>query len=350
VTIRNQPYLNKLQRGNFSKFAYLGGQYPVQSGQLDELTMDLPGYVEKGIFGLASLAIATEVERAQNAAGSRIIKQEQNVKSTAFRAITRGVSRRIAACQLTYRSREDINYERATSQLECYCALLRKWNVDLLPLTATDSYPDCCFVQDTAVVLDEVCVIASMGAQTRLGEVSEVERLVAPFRKIRRIFAPATLDGGDVVQFGKRLFVGLSTRTNARGIAALASIVEAFGYAVVPVAVNGGLHLTTGCGIVNDETVLLNPRWLDASAFKGLRQLHVSEEEPWAANTIRVEDAVCLEEQAPRTVELVQPHVGTIDTLDISEFRKAEGSLSCLSLIFREAPGEPNLNEQGRGQ
>jgi dimethylargininase len=176
-----------------------------------------------------------------------------------------------------------------------------------------------------------------------------VEKLVAPFREIRRIYSPATLDGGDVVQFGKRLFVGLSTRTNARGIAALEQIVEGFGYTVVPVVVNGGLHLTTGCGIVNDETVLLNPRWLDAFAFSGLRQLHVSEEEPWAANTIRVDDNVCLEAGAPRTIDLVQPHVGSIDTLDISEFRKAEGSLSCLSLIFKEALQNQH-RKQGRAR
>ncbi len=304
--------------------------------------------MEKGIVGLTSLAIATDVARTQSALATRIINQEDFAKPTVFRAITRGVSRRIAACQLTYRSREVVDYEKATSQLDRYCELLRKWHMDLMPLTASDSYPDCCFVQDTAVLLDEVCVIASMGSPARIGEVSEVEKLVAPFRKIRRILSPATLDGGDVVQFGKRLFVGLSTRTNARGIAALGNIVEAFGYTVVPVTVNGGLHLTTGCGIVNDETVLLNPRWLDASAFKGLRQLHVPEEEPWAANTIRVDDAVCLEAHAPRTVDLVQPYVGSIDTLDISEFRKAEGSLSCLSLIFREAPQNPNVIEQGR--
>jgi len=253
----------------------------------------------------------------------------------------------MAACELTYRSREAINYETASLQLERYCELLGSWGVDLMPLPASDSYPDCCFVQDTAVVLDEVCIIASMGAAARVGEATEVERLIAPIREIRRILSPATLDGGDVVQVGKRLFVGLSTRTNARGIAALGQIVELFGYTVVPVTVNGGLHLTTGCGIVNDETVLLNPRWLDASAFKGLRQLHVSEEEPWAANTIRVGDAVCLEEGAPQTIDLVQPHVDSIETLDISEFRKAEGSLSCLSLIFKEAPAELNMNEPG---
>src|SRR6185503_8796558 len=215
--------------------------------------------------------------------------------------------------------------------------------VDLMPLASSDSYPDCCFVQDTAVVLDEICIIASMGAPARLGEVSEVEKLIASFRKIRRIFAPATLDGGDVVQFGKRLFVGLSSRTNARGISALGQIVECFGYTVIPVVVNGGLHLTTGCGIVNDETVLLNPRWLDAFAFSGLRRLYVPEDEPWAANTIRVDNNVCLEEGALQTADLVQPYAGNISTLDISEFRKAEGSLSCLSLIFKDHNG----NEQG---
>lgn len=254
-----------------------------------------------------------------------------------LKAVIRGVSKNIGRCELTYRSREEVDFVKATFQLERYCELLRKWDVELLTLPANDFYPDCCFVQDTAIVLDEICIVASMGAPARRGEVSDVERQLSRFRNIRHIYSPATLDGGDVVQLGKQLFVGLSTRTNARGIAALEQIVEPFGYTIVPVTINGGLHLTTGCGVINDETVLLNSRWLDASAFRGFRQLHVSEEEPWAANTIRVDDAVCLEEEAPRTLDLVQPHAGTIETLGISEFRKAEGSLSCLSLIFRDA-------------
>lgn len=295
------------------------------------------------VFGVSPLGGTTGIGLLQD---TTLTEQEHSFKHTAFIAITRGVSRRIGDCQLTHRSREEVNYEKACSQLKQYCELLGSWGVDVMPVAASDAHPDCCFVQDTAVVLDEVCVIASMGADTRLGEVAEVEKLVAPLRKIRHILSPATLDGGDVVQLGKRLFVGLSTRTNARGIAALAEIVECFGYTVIPVVVNGGLHLTTGCGIVNDETVLLNPRWLDAFAFSGLRQLYVPEDEPWAANTIRVDNNVCLEEGALQTVELVQPYAGDIATLDISEFRKAEGSLSCLSLIFRDHNG----NEQGRGR
>lgn len=300
--------------------------------------------LDSRIFGTA-LAVATEEPLRGITTSALVETRQRSLKELSFKAITRGVSRRIAACELTYRSREPIEYQKAVTQLERYCDLLRNWGVDVMPLPASDSYPDSCFVQDTAVVLDEVCVIASMGAPARLGEVSEVEKLIAPLRRIRRIFSPATLDGGDVVQFDKRLFVGLSTRTNAHGIDALRRIVQPFGYTVVPVVVNGGLHLTTGCGIVNDETVLLNPRWLDASAFKGLRQLHVSEEEPWAANTIRMGGAVCLEEGAPRTVDLVQPYVESVDTLDISEFRKAEGSLSCLSLLFSESTKNQEVNE-----
>jgi len=309
--------------------------------------MELPGYMEKGIIGMTSLEVALEESRA-SAHSALVNTQQFSFKNHPFKAITRGVSRSITSCELTYRSREHIDYENAAFQLEQYCQLLCKWDVDLMTMPGNDTYPDACFVQDTAVILDELCVIASMGAEARRGEVSEVERLVSQFRSIQRIIPPATLDGGDVVQFGKRLFVGLSTRTNARGIAALGQIVESFGYTVVPVVVNGGLHLTTGCGIVNDETVLLNPRWLDASAFRGLRQLHVPEEESWAANTIRIDPNVCLERGAPRTIDLVQPYVGTIETLDISEFRKAEGSLSCLSIIFRE-PYKVNTNERTWG-
>ena len=285
---------------------------------------------------MALLTLDVEEIEVTTKPSSRITL-ESHSKNGSFKAITRGVSLNLEACELTYRVREKIDYGKAWLQLEHYCKLLRRWDVDLVAIPSSQQYPDCCFVQDTAVVLDEVCVMASMGATKRRGETSEVEKAMSRFRRIERILLPATLDGGDVVQVGRRLFVGLSSRTNGRGIEALCRIVEPLGYTVVPVMVNGGLHLTTGCGVLNDETVLLNPRWLDSRAFKGVRQLHVSEDEPWAANTIRINEMVCLEQGAPRTMDLVQPYAGSIETLDISEFRKAEGSLSCLSLIFRDA-------------
>jgi dimethylargininase len=253
-----------------------------------------------------------------------------------FKALTRGVSQNIGSCELTYKERETIDAGKAERQLQAYNNLLMSWGIDFLTLPGNQDYPDCCFVQDTAVVLDEVCIVANMGAASRRGETSVVEKVLRLYRKIEHIASPATLDGGDVVQFGRRLFVGLSRRTNRQGMECLRRIVDQFGYTVEPVEVNGGLHLTTGCGIIDDETVLLNPRWLNASAFTSLRQLHVPETEPWAANTIRVNEAVCLEANAPRTFDLVVPYVKNLDTIDISEFRKAEGSLSCLSLIFKD--------------
>src|SRR4051812_15652349 len=138
-------------------------------------------------------------------------------KKYRFKALTRGVSANMAACELTYRLREEIDHVKAETQLRHYCELLRQWNVDLMTVPGSPSHPDCCFVQDTAVVLDEVCVVASMGAVKRRGETDDVERLLSGYRTLRRIFLPATLDGGDVVQVGRRLFVGLSTRTNLQG-------------------------------------------------------------------------------------------------------------------------------------
>lgn len=262
-----------------------------------------------------------------------LVPRQKKHKTT---AITRGVSSNIAACELTYRRREEIDYEKAASQLEAYGNVLRKYGAEVVTLPGIQSYPDCCFVQDTAVVLDEVCVIASMGAPTRRGEVTEVEKVLSQYRRVEHLLLPASLDGGDVVQVGKTLFVGLSRRTNGRGIETLARIADPFGYKVVPVNVSGGLHLTTACGVVDDETLILNPRWIDACAFKGIRQLHVPDEEPWSANMIRIDEVLCIEKGAPRTVELVEPYNNKIEILDISEFRKAEGSLSCLSIIFRE--------------
>jgi dimethylargininase len=287
-----------------------------------------------------SLELTTERYEQQAIPIPVTYSRQRNLTKYSYKAITRGVSLGINNCELTYRQREPIDHRRAAAQLEQYCRLLRKWNVELMVLPSSESQPDCCFVQDTAIVLDEICIVASMGAATRAGETLEVEKLVAPHRLVRRILPPATLEGGDVVQVDKRLFVGVSSRTNANGVASLTRIVEPYGYDVVPVSVTGGLHLTTGCGVVNDDTVILNPRWVDATAFKGLRQLHVPEEEPWAANTIRIEDEVCVERHAPRTIDLVQPFAANVETLEISEFRKAEGSLSCLSIIFREVKTE----------
>jgi dimethylargininase len=252
-----------------------------------------------------------------------------------LKAITRAVSRNIGRCELTLRRRECVDYEKAISQHEAYSDLLRRLGVEVLNLEASDALPDCCFVADTAIILDHLAVIASMGAPSRRGETSAVEEILSPRHQIARIEPPATLDGGDVVRLGKELFVGRSGRTNAEGIESLIRIVRPFGYRVTPVAVTGSLHLTTACSALDEETVLLNPCWIDDRPFARFRILRAFEEEPWAASTVRVGEAVCVEAHSPRTLQMVAKHSGAhVEVIDISEFRKAEGSLSCLSILF----------------
>lgn len=259
-----------------------------------------------------------------------------------LKAITRAVSPHLARCELTYRARECVDYERAVRQHEAYRDFLRRCGAQIINLEACDAHPDCCFVEDTAVVLDEVAVIASMGASSRRGETHAVEKLLSSHREVKRISLPATLDGGDVVRLGRQLFVGRSRRTNLEGIEALARIARPLGYSVTAVEVKGSLHLTTACSALNEETVLLNPRWIDAERFARYWVLPVPPDEPWAANTLRAGDTVCVEAGAPRTVELVKRHCPRVEVLDISEFRKAEGSLSCLSILFHDANPEHN--------
>ncbi len=263
-----------------------------------------------------------------------------------LKAITRAVSRNISCCELTYVRRGRVDYERAVRQHTAYRELLRRRGAQVIELDAREENPDCCFVADAVVVLDELAVVASMGAPSRRAEVAAVEEVVSSLRPVKRIKLPATLDGGDVLRVGRRLFVGRSGRTNREGVEALASVVEPFGYEVTPVAVRGSLHLTTAASALDEETVLVNPRWIDCAPFARHWVLEVPEGEPWAASTMRVGEAVCVEAGAPRTLELVSRHCPDVEVLDISEFRKAEGSLPCLSILFDDDEEGDTISHQ----
>src|SRR5262249_28856941 len=153
---------------------------------------------------------------------------------------------------------------------------------------------DCAFVEDTAVVLDEVAVLASMGTASRRAEPAAIEPELRKYREVRRVEAPATLEGGDVLRVGRTLLVGLSSRTNQAGIDALGETARPFGYGVVPVPVQGCLHLKTACTALDDRRLLVNPAWLDVQTLQGFDLVHVPEAEPWGANVARVGTSVCL--------------------------------------------------------
>lgn len=240
------------------------------------------------------------------------------------------------ACELTYREREPIDAERIARQHRGYCDALRACGARVLTLPPADEMPDSVFVEDTAIVLDEVAILTRPGAESRRGEVALIEAEVALLRTVVKVEAPATLEGGDVMRVGRTLYVGLSPRTNAGGADALRRFAASHGYGVVTVELRGCLHLKTGCSALDGATVLVNPDWVDARAFGDCEVVAVDASEPWAANVLRVGDSVCASAAFPRTAALLASRGYDVRAVEVSEFAKAEGGMTCMSLIFRQ--------------
>jgi dimethylargininase len=250
-------------------------------------------------------------------------------------ALMRAVPPTLAACELTFRKREPIDLERAVAQHAEYARLLRSLGLEVLELPADPALPDCCFVEDVAVVLDEVAFLALPGAVSRRGELDAVAVALAAYRRIERTAPPATIEGGDVLRVGHTLFVGRSLRTNEAGIARLTAVAEPLGYRVVPVPVTGCLHLKSAVTALDHEHLLANTAWLDTAPFRSLELVEVAPEEPGAANVLRVAGWVIAHAGFPRTLDRVAALGYAVRTLDVSEFLKAEAALTCKSLLFR---------------
>jgi dimethylargininase len=253
-------------------------------------------------------------------------------------ALTREPARSMESCELTYREREVIDAVVAAEQHRAYCDVLRSCGAEVVTLPRIDGLPDSVFVEDTAIVLDELAVLTRPGVESRRAEVEILEPEIARLRrKVVRIEAPATLEGGDVMRAGRTLYVGLSPRTNPQGVAALGELSAPRGYEVVPVSLRGCLHLKTGCSALDDETILVNPEWIDERVFNGRRVVAVDADEPWAANVLRVGDALCVGSAFPRTAGKLAALGHGVRAVDCSEFAKAEGGLTCMSLLFDES-------------
>ena len=251
-----------------------------------------------------------------------------------LRAITHKVSPNISKCELTFVDRSPIDFELAKRQHEGYCAALERLGVAVTVLSENESYPDCCFVEDTAIVVDELAVICSMGAASRRGETKLIERELSKYRNIAHVSLPATIDGGDVLTIGKKIFVGLSGRTNAQAVEQLARILRPFEYYVAPVNTTGSLHFKSACTAIDDETLFVNPDWVDLDEFKDFKLIHTPPDEPASANVLRIGKTVCVQVGFPRAAELIASVVDQVEVIDTSELRKAEAGLTCSSIIF----------------
>jgi len=249
-------------------------------------------------------------------------------------AITRKVSPRLGACEISFQQRHAIDVALAARQHTAYEALLADLGARVVSLPALPDQPDCVFVEDPAVVLDEIAIITRMGAESRRGESESLAQVLAEHRELRRMEAPATLEGGDVMRVGRTLYVGLSSRTNVAGIQQLARLVEPFGYWVTPSEVRECLHLKSACCYLGDNTVLANRAWMDVEALCGLRILDIPASEPHAANALRIGETVVLPAAHPATRALLEQSGFRVRSVDVSELTKAEGSVTCMSLLF----------------
>jgi len=203
-------------------------------------------------------------------------------------AITRDVSDSIQRCELTHLGREPIDVDRARAQHREYVELLEQLGCDVHALPAASDLPDSVFVEDAALVFDEVAVLMRPGAASRRPEVDSVAVALAPLRPLVRIEPPATVDGGDVLVVDRDVYVGLSTRSTRAGIDQLAALVAPHGYTVRAIEVRGCLHLKTAVTWIAPDTLVLNPEWVDRSLLGRRRFVEVEASEPFAANAVRV--------------------------------------------------------------
>lgn len=244
-------------------------------------------------------------------------------------------SPRLEGAVRTHVAHQAIDIARVAVEHAGYARMLEGAGVAVRVLDVNQDEPDGVFVEDTAIVLDELAILTPMGTPSRMREPSAIEPELRRYRDVVvRIEAPAMLEGGDVLRVGKKLLVGLSSRTNARGLVALSEAVRPHGYVVVPVRVSGALHLKTACTALPDGTLLLNPSWLDLAALLDFELLAVHDGEPFAANVVLAGGVVCTGGSSPGTVAELVRRGFDVRTTELGELAKAEGSATCLSLLF----------------
>lgn len=251
-------------------------------------------------------------------------------------ALTRDISPAIEHCELTHLERTTIDLTRARVEHEAYEAALRALGCEVKRLPAGPDMADSVFIEDTAIVLDELAVITRPGAESRRAETAGVAEAVRGYRPIAAILAPGTLDGGDVARVGRQLLVGVGYRSNEAGIKQLRSIVASQGYTVEAVPFEGCLHLKSAVSVIADDTVLINPAWIDARRFETMRIIEIDPAEAFAANALRIGDSIIYPAEHVRTAARLEAAGFDVRPVPAAELAKAEGGVTCCSLLLRQ--------------
>jgi dimethylargininase len=249
-------------------------------------------------------------------------------------ALTREVSPAIVHCQLTHVTRTAIDPAIARAQHAAYERCLEEAGCSVHRLDADSGMPDSVFIEDMAVIFEELALIARPGAPSRRTETAGVADAVARYRPIRHIEPPATLDGGDILCLGRTIFVGHSTRTNAAAIGQVRRILAPLGYDVRATEVPGCLHLKSAVTAVADDVLLINRAWIPTADLAGFELVEVHPAEPFGANALRLANGVIHAAGFPRTGDRLAKRGIRVDSVDLSELAKAEGAVTCCSILI----------------
>ena len=253
-------------------------------------------------------------------------------------AITRDVNRAIRSCELTFLPRVSIDPDLAQRQHEQYQAALASLGCEILVIPTEQGLADSVFIEDTALVLDEIAVLLRPGSRSRRPELAGVERILKRYRSIESITAPGTVDGGDLLCVGKVIFAGRSSRSNENGIEQLRNIVSDYGYSVNTVETTKCLHLKSAISAVAPGTLLINPDWVSRSAFDAYDLVDTDAQEAHAANALLVGQSVIYPSSFPRTTDALVGRGIDVIPVELSELQKAEGAVTCCSLLVSD-PG-----------
>ena len=251
-------------------------------------------------------------------------------------AITREVSRSIIHCELTHLERRPIDIQRARAQHAEYEAALKQLGLAVLSLPEEPSLADSVFVEDTALVLDECAIILRPGADSRKPETESIAKALSPYRKLFTIQAPARVDGGDILRVGRQVYIGLSTRSDTNAAEQIQDFLQPYSYEVQVVRVTGCLHLKSAVTQAAEDTLLINPAWVDPGNFAGMKFIESDPSEAYAANALWLGDSVLYPKAFPRTRKKLMDAGIKITDVDADELAKAEGALTCCSLLLRE--------------
>tara|TARA_R110001583_G_scaffold21807_2_gene82495 strand:- start:46940 stop:47701 length:762 start_codon:yes stop_codon:yes gene_type:complete len=227
------------------------------------------------------------------------------------------------------------DYEKALVQHAEYVKVLKECGLEVTVLEADEKYPDSTFVEDVALLTSECAIITNPGALSRRGEIVEIKNVLKEhYSNIEEVKEPGRVEAGDIMMVGSHFYIGLSERTNKKGAEQVIEYLEKYGMKGMTVSLEEVLHLKTGLAYLERNNLVACGEFLSKEEFQGFNILEIDEDESYAANCIWVNDTVIMPKGYPKAKEVIKSAGYVVKEVDVSEFKKLDGGLSCLSLRF----------------